>query len=209
MTSVGARKRAKHEARKVGRPRKEGVPRYPNGKVNTDRMADLTAAMDVRRKLCASLGLTPSDEELRSNMAGLAFGRVAMTAPSAQRREVFEAGMRMWELRRRYLSTNDQREAWANENRPAPTGVHDDDDGDRQRKDATRVAYDTARAVARAADPMGDMVLQGVVFEDRDMPSFTGETLVVLNALAHHFHVGRHKRKGVANRNHPYLESAG
>lgn len=209
MASVGAKKRAKHEARKAGRPRKEGVPRYPSGKVNTTRMADMTAAMDVRRKLCALIGLTPTEDELRADMCGMAFGRVAMTAPKDQRREVFEAGCRMWELRRRYLGTNDQREAWANENRPAPTGVLDDDDGDRQRKEATRLAYDTARAVARAADPLGDMVLQGVIFEDRDMPTYTGETLVVLNALAHHFSVGRHNKKGVGARSHPYLESAG
>lgn len=213
MASTAAKTRQKREARaraarngeKVGSRgplQRENVARFPNGKINP-KANTMDSALAVRRKLCAAIGLELSADELRSHMIGTAYGRIAMTAPKEQRREVFEAGERMVELMRAFLRTYDSRPAWSNEELPAPLGEITDEE-QAERNEATRKRYRAAQRVALEADPLAMVILEQILINDRDMPAHTGDALVVLNALAHHFAFGRHKRASPVEKVHPF-----
>jgi hypothetical protein len=100
MTAKAAKLRAKRAARAAGRPRKEGVERYPSGKIKpieTEREA-LSVAMDARRRIHRMTAA--NDDTVRSQLAGYTLGRIFLDGKIS--REQLEAGDEYAEAISRY-----------------------------------------------------------------------------------------------------------
>lgn len=100
MAAKAQKLRAKRAARSVGRPRKEGVERYPSGKIKpfeTERET-VSVAIEARRRIH---GMTAANDDMvRDKLAGYTLGRIFLDGNIT--REQLEAGDEYAEAISRY-----------------------------------------------------------------------------------------------------------
>lgn len=183
---------SKPKKNRKGRPRSTGQ-RHPSGKVKqpTERaLAELnrSVVLEARQRV---YGL--SEEDARRDEAFVVLGRLFFTREIS--RQQYDDGWRYAEIVANY-----RRAIMAK-------GVPSAGDLDRSRghdgSDGTDPAYvarckrdiaiykQVRRSILEAPDPLAQTIIDAVVIEGKDMPSFVGTLRIALNAVGHAITVSR------------------
>lgn len=100
MAAKAQKLRAKRALRSAGRPRKEGVDRYPGGKIKPfeTEKENMSVAMDARRRIHGMKAA--NDDTVKDRLAGYTLGRIFMDGKIS--REQLDAGDEYAEAMARY-----------------------------------------------------------------------------------------------------------
>jgi len=175
--------------KKGGRPRKQGVKRYPCGQIHHDEIerAAVHTVIETRMRM---YGMT--EKQARDPMAGTAIGRLCMGK---------EISIDQYDVAAKYLAI---RSAYLR-GIGAPSDGHDPRPeyagSGGSHEDFVRLAksnYEAAHEVIKShmfaeRSPNGTVALDMIVVRDVDAPHLVGDLRTLLNVLSRHFSMGKRK----------------